>query len=142
MTRVTFSGIRNDRRVTVTWTGGALSGDLEACRWIQQIARMADSSGTIVGAIGGPYSMTDHLADPYAARALILSVYPGDVRQEHITSSRSAAPHLQRPAQRPTLRVVWEDGALFGDLEAVAWIRHVAALLEGQIVGAIGAALP
>jgi hypothetical protein len=50
MTRVTFSGIRNDRRVTVTWTGGALSGDLEAVAWIRHVAALLE--GQIVGAIG------------------------------------------------------------------------------------------
>jgi hypothetical protein len=60
------------------------------------------------------------------------------------TSHRRDPPRLTFKGLRNGrhVRVVWEDGALFGDLEAVAWIRHVAALLEGQIVGAIGAAAP
>jgi hypothetical protein len=92
MTRLVFTGRRNGRRVRVVWEDGALSGDLEACAWIKYIARIAEASGTIVGAIGGPYSTSDHLADPYAARALILAIYPGDVRQEGDLPLRSAPP--------------------------------------------------
>jgi membrane protease subunit (stomatin/prohibitin family) len=28
MTRLTFTGIRNGREISITWTDGALSGDL------------------------------------------------------------------------------------------------------------------
>jgi hypothetical protein len=38
MTRLVFTGIRNHRRVRVVWADGALSGDLEACAWIRQVA--------------------------------------------------------------------------------------------------------
>ena len=36
------------------------------------------------------------------------------------------------------ITINWEDGALSGDPEAVAWIQYVAKLAEGQILGPIG----
>jgi hypothetical protein len=52
MTRLTFSGVRNHKRVTVTWENGALPGDPEAWAWIQYVASLLE--GQIVGAVGGP----------------------------------------------------------------------------------------
>ena len=34
--------------------------------------------------------------------------------------------------------ITWEDGALFGDPEACAWIEYLARVLEGQPIGPIG----
>jgi hypothetical protein len=80
MTRLTFIGERNGREISVTWQNGALFGDPEACEWIRYLARVID--GQILGPIGGPYVARKYLRNPYAARWLILSVFPGDVRQE------------------------------------------------------------
>jgi hypothetical protein len=80
MTRLTFTGLRNGREISITWEDGALSGDPELVGWIQHIAALAE--GRVVGSVGGPYSSHDHLADPYAARALILSAFPGEVHQD------------------------------------------------------------
>jgi hypothetical protein len=79
MTRLVFTGIRNHQIVRVVWQDGALSGDLEACAWIRRYAALLE--GRVIGAIGGPYSTSNHLADPYAARAIILSIFPGTVAQ-------------------------------------------------------------
>jgi hypothetical protein len=92
MTRLTFTGKRNGHAITITWEDGALSGDPETVAWIRYVAKLAEAAGTIVGPIGGPYSTSNHLADPYAARALILEVFPGKVRQEGLLPPRIAPP--------------------------------------------------
>jgi hypothetical protein len=90
MTRLVFTGIRNGQLVRVVWEDGALSGDPETIAWIQHYAALLE--GVIVGMVGGPYSSSHHLADPYAARALILEVFPGKVRQEGLLPPRIAPP--------------------------------------------------
>jgi hypothetical protein len=80
MTRLVFTGTRNRKQISITWEDGALSGDPDTVAWITYYA--AAMEGSIVGPVGGPYSTTDHLGDPYAASELIRSIYPGDVRQE------------------------------------------------------------
>jgi hypothetical protein len=92
LTRLTFAGLRNGRHTSVTWEDGALSGDPDVVEWIEYIARIAEASATIVGGIGGPYSSHDYLASPYSARELILSVFPGEVRQEGDLPPRIAPP--------------------------------------------------
>jgi hypothetical protein len=78
MTRLVFSGIRNGQLVRVAWQDGALSGDPECCMWIRYLARVLE--GRVVGPIGGPYSSSDHLQDPYAASEIIKSIFPGKVQ--------------------------------------------------------------
>ena len=85
-----FTGEHNGREISITWEDGALSGDPEAVAWIQEIA--ARLEGQIIGPIGGPYSTTDHLADPYAASELIRSIFPGSVEQEGDLPLRVAPP--------------------------------------------------
>jgi hypothetical protein len=92
MTRLTFTGERGGREISITWTDGDLAGDRDTVEWIQQIARMAEASGTIVGGIGGPYSTSHHLANPYVAAEIIRSMFPGDVRQEGLLPPRVAPP--------------------------------------------------
>lgn len=84
MTRLTFTGKRNGKDISIIWEDGALTGDdgLDGAvlDWIEQYARAMD--GHTVGPIGGPYSTTDHLADPYAASEIIKSMFPGSVQVE------------------------------------------------------------
>jgi len=80
MTKFTFSGKRNGKPITITWEDGALSGDPDTVAWIKYYA--AAMEGSIVGPVGGPYSTTDHLGDPYAASELIRSIFPGSVQVE------------------------------------------------------------
>jgi len=77
MTRLTFSGMRNRKRVTVTWEDGRLSGHAPTVAWIRRYAGMLE--GQITGPIGGPYTTTDHLHNPYVAAEIIRSVFPGKV---------------------------------------------------------------
>jgi len=90
MTRLVFTGLRNGREISITWEDGALSGDPDTVAWIKYYA--AAMEGSIVGPIGGPYSTTDHLGDPYAASELIRSVFPGDVRMVGELPLRIAPP--------------------------------------------------
>jgi hypothetical protein len=80
MTKLTFTGTRNGKQISITWEDGALSGDEQVTGWIKHYAAAMD--GQIVGPVGGPYSTTDHLADPYAASELIRSIFPGSVQVE------------------------------------------------------------
>jgi len=48
--------------------------------------------GQIFGPIGGPYSSSHHLQDPYAAAELIRSISPGKVTQEGDLPLRIAPP--------------------------------------------------
>jgi hypothetical protein len=90
MTRLTFIGTRNGKPISIVWEDGALFGDLETCRWIHHLAALLE--GQIVGSIGGPYSTSNHLADPYGARAIILSIFPDEVRQVGDLPARVAPP--------------------------------------------------
>jgi hypothetical protein len=90
MTRLTFTGIRNGRVVAITWEDGVLSGDLAACAWLEHLARVID--GHLFGPIGGPYVARDYLRNPYAARALILSIFPSGAFQEGELPPRVAPP--------------------------------------------------
>jgi hypothetical protein len=92
MTRLTFTGLRNGKSETITWEDGTLSGDPEIVDWIHYVAKIAEASGTIVGGIGGPYATGDYLNDPYAARELIRSVFPGHVSEEGDLPDRFAPP--------------------------------------------------
>jgi hypothetical protein len=90
MTHLVFTGIRNGQLVRVVWEDGALSGDPETIAWIQHYAALLE--GVIVGMVGGPYSSSHHLADPYAAAELIRSVFPGEVTMEGELPLRIAPP--------------------------------------------------
>ena|GEM_PF-2015178 len=90
MTRLTFTGMRNRKPITITWEDGELSGDPDTVAWIKYYA--AAMEGSIVGPVGGPYSTTDHLSDPYAASELIHSIFPGSVKVEGELPLRSAPP--------------------------------------------------
>lgn len=92
MTKLTFTGMRNDKQISVTWEDGTLSGDKDTCEWIQTLARIAEASGTIIGDVGGPYATEDYLGDPYAARALIRSVFPASPQEEGELPDRFAPP--------------------------------------------------
>lgn len=96
MTRLTFSGIRNHKRVTVTRVDGALSGDLEAVAWIRYVAACLE--GQILGPISGPYTSSRHLADPFAAAELIRSIFPA--RWPRRAICRCAALHRARSCER------------------------------------------
>jgi hypothetical protein len=90
MTRLTFTGERNGREISITWHDGMLSGDPEACGWIQRYATLLE--GRPIGPIGGPYSSSSHLLNPYVAAELIRSVFPGKVTMEGDLPLRSAPP--------------------------------------------------
>jgi len=36
------------------------------------------------------------------------------------------------------ISITWQDGALRGDPDACAWIRYLARVIDGQLVGPIG----
>ena len=90
MTRLAFSGLRNGQLVRVVWEDGSLSGDLEAVAWIRHIAELLE--GQILGPIGGPYTSSSHLLNPYVAAELIRSIFPGEVRQVGDLPARMAPP--------------------------------------------------
>jgi hypothetical protein len=90
MTRLTFTGKRNGKQISITWEDGALSGEEPTVGWIQRYAAAMD--GKPIGPVGGPYSTTDHLADPYAASELIRSIFPGSVQVEGELPARLAPP--------------------------------------------------
>jgi hypothetical protein len=92
MTKLTFTGPRGGKDISITWEDGTLSGDPDTVDWIQHIARMAEASGTIVGGIGGPYASGEYLEDPFAAAELIRSVFPGAIREEGDLPDRFAPP--------------------------------------------------
>lgn len=92
MTTTSFSvsGQRDGRLVTLTWTDGELSGDDPATvAWVKELAQLLE--GTMQGQLGGPYTMTDHLASPYTARAIMRSVFRGP------TTFSGALPTIELP---------------------------------------------
>lgn len=76
MTKFSVTGQRNGKRVSVTWRDGVLSGaDDDLIAWIEHLATQLD--GTVQGLPGLPKSTSDHLRNPYAACAIIQSVFAG-----------------------------------------------------------------
>jgi len=73
MTTFAITGLRGGKRVTVSWTDGTLTGDAETIAWLKRLAAMFE--GKMQGQPGGPYTYTDHLASPYTARVMMLSVF-------------------------------------------------------------------
>jgi hypothetical protein len=92
MTKLTFTGQRGGKDISITWEDGTLSGDADTVDWIRYIARIAEASGTIVGGIGGPYASGEYLEDPYAAAELIRSVFPAPPHMEGELPERYAPP--------------------------------------------------
>jgi hypothetical protein len=76
MTHLTFSGIRNHKRVTITWEDGKLSGHAPTVAWIRRYAVLLEG----------------HLADPYVAAEIIRSIYPGAVTMEGELPLREVPP--------------------------------------------------
>ena len=77
MAEFTVTGERTGQHVvSVTWRDGTLSGpDTALLDWITHLAAQLD--GTVQGLPGLPKSTSDHLRNPYAACAIIRSVFPG-----------------------------------------------------------------
>ena len=73
MTTFSVTGLRGGKRVTVAWTDGVLTGDADAVAFLK--AEALGLTGTIQGHPGGPYTMRDHLANPYTASALMQSIF-------------------------------------------------------------------
>jgi hypothetical protein len=90
VTRLVFTGLRNHRRVRVVWHDGALSGDADTVAWIRHLAALLE--GQILGPIGGPYTTSRHLQNPYVAAEIIRSIFPGKVRMEGDLPLRIAPP--------------------------------------------------
>jgi hypothetical protein len=80
MTRLTFTGVRNGREISIIWHDGELSGDELTVGWIKYYAAAMD--GHALGPVGGPYVRHEHLQNPYVAAEIIRSVFPGKVEME------------------------------------------------------------
>lgn len=80
-TTFSITGLRGSKRVTVTWTDGALTGDTEAITRLKQMASALD--GTLQGQPGGPYTMTDHLSSPYTACAMMKLLFERGTTTQH-----------------------------------------------------------
>lgn len=69
MTTFSITGLRGDKRVTIAWTDGKITGDADAVATLQAMADALE--GTVQGQFGGPYTVTDHLSSPYTACAMM-----------------------------------------------------------------------
>ena len=72
-TTFSITGLRGGKRLTVTWTDGALTGDADAIQMLKRLATGLD--GALQGQPGGPYTTHDHLASPYTAAALMKTLF-------------------------------------------------------------------
>ncbi len=90
MSSFSIIGLRGGKRVTVTWTDGALTGDAEAVTALKWLAQRLD--GTLQGQPGGPYTMRDHLSSPYTACALMKLLF-----EQGTTTLRGRLPLLEIP---------------------------------------------
>lgn len=80
MATFTITGQRDGRRISITWTDGALSGDAETVEWIEHLAAQLDGKSQRYGA--APATLHHHLHSPYSACGLIRSVFSGRVEQD------------------------------------------------------------
>ena len=81
MTTFSITGLRGDRRVTIAWTDGTITGDAEAVAALKQMAQIFE--GVPRGQPGGPYTTTDHLSSPYTACVMMRDLFERGSTTQH-----------------------------------------------------------